>query len=169
LEGNERRALLDVRWAIKKQEAVGEALGKLYVADHFPPEAKARALELINNLKAALADRIKTLEWMDEPTKQEALKKLAAFTVKIGYPDKWRDYSGLSIARGDLIGDVKNSVVFEWNREVKRIDDAVDRYLAARTDPYERLASLMGSLTAAPGDDASVTMVAVHQIRQVVA
>src|SRR5438132_2020233 len=63
--------------------AIGEALGKLYVADYFPPEAKARALELINNLKEALGDKIKSLDWMDEPTKQEALKKLAAFGVKI--------------------------------------------------------------------------------------
>jgi len=73
------------------EEAIGEALGKLYVAFHFPPEAKARALELVNNLKEALADRIKTLDWMDEPTKREALKKLAAMRVKIGYPDKWLD------------------------------------------------------------------------------
>ena len=65
---------------------IGEALGKLYVAEYFPPEARTRALELINNLKEALSDRIKTLEWMDEATKQEALKKLAAMTVKIGYP-----------------------------------------------------------------------------------
>ena len=91
------------RWkrvVAKTDEELGEALGKLYVAEHFPPEAKARALEMVNNLKEALADRIKTLEWMDEPTKQEALKKLAAFTVKIGYPDKWRDYSPLKIDRG---------------------------------------------------------------------
>src|SRR5439155_1092220 len=88
------------RWkrvVISTDGAIGEALGKLYVADYFPPEAKARALELVNNLKEALSDRIKTLEWMDEPTKQQALKKLAAFTVKIGYPDKWRDYSLLKI------------------------------------------------------------------------
>ena len=76
--------------------AIGEALGKLYVAFNFPPEAKARALELVNNLKEALADRIKTLDWMDQPTKEQALKKLAAMQVKIGYPDKWLDYSLLS-------------------------------------------------------------------------
>src|SRR5713101_1311125 len=80
-------------------DAIGEALGKLYVAFDFPPQAKARALELVNNLKEALSDRIKTLEWMDEPTKQEALKKLAAMNVKIGYPDKSRDYSTLEIDR----------------------------------------------------------------------
>src|SRR5436190_13584210 len=97
------------RWkrvVAKTDEELGESLGKLYVAEHFPPEAKARALEMVNNLKEALADRIKTLEWMDEPTKQEALKKLAAFQVKIGYPDKWRDYSLLKIDRGPYVQNV---------------------------------------------------------------
>src|SRR5205814_7432501 len=79
--------------------SIGEALGKLYVADYFPPESKARMLDLVNNLRSALADRIKTLEWMDDATREAALKKLAAFTVKIGYPDKWRDYSALQIDR----------------------------------------------------------------------
>ena len=99
------RKQIKPRWkrvVTKTDEELGEALGKLYVADHFPPEAKARALEMVNNLKEALADRIKSLDWMDEPTKEEALKKLAAFTVKIGYPDKWRDYSALKIDRGPL-------------------------------------------------------------------
>ena len=107
--------------------ALGEALGKLYVADYFPPEAKARALELVNNLKEALADRIKTLEWMDEPTKQEALKKLAAFTVKIGYPDKWRDYSLLKIDRGPFVLNAARAAMFEVDRELKKIGKPVDR------------------------------------------
>src|SRR6266480_6113868 len=98
-------------------EALGEALGKLYVAEYFPPEAKARAMEMINNLKAALADRIKTLEWMDEPTKQQALKKLDAFTVKIGYPDKWRDYSSLQIDRGPYAMNAFRAANFEVNRD----------------------------------------------------
>src|SRR5437764_7616385 len=83
--------------------SIGEALGKLYVADYFPPESKERMLDLVNNLRSALADRIKTLEWMDNATKEAALKKLAAFTVKIGYPDKWRDYSALQIDRGPFV------------------------------------------------------------------
>src|SRR6267143_2689729 len=94
------------RWKrviISEDDAIGEALGKLYVGFCFPPEAKARALELVNNLKEALADRIKTLDWMDEPTKKEALKKLAAMNVKIGYPDKWLDYSLLQIDRGPYV------------------------------------------------------------------
>src|SRR5438309_3155994 len=126
------------RWkrvVISTDRAIGEALGKLYVADHFPHEAKARALELINNLKAALADRIKTLEWMDEPTKQEALKKLAAFTVKIGYPDKWRDYSLLKIDRGPFVLNAVRAENFEVNRELKKIGKPVDRTEWGMTPP----------------------------------
>ncbi len=94
--------------------SIGEALGKLYVADNFPPEAKARALEMVNNLKEALADRIKTLDWMDQPTKEQALKKLAAMQVKIGYPDKWRDYSLLQIDRGPyVLNDIRADAVCE--------------------------------------------------------
>ena len=116
-------------------EALGEALGKLYVAENFPPEAKARALEMINNLKAALADRIKTLDWMDEPTKQEALKKLAAMNVKIGYPDKWRDYSLLKIDRGPYVLNTIRAANFEVNRELKKIGKPVDRTEWGMTPP----------------------------------
>jgi predicted metalloendopeptidase len=116
-------------------QALGEALGKLYVADYFPPEAKARALEMINNLKAALADRIKTLDWMDEPTKQEALKKLAAMSVKIGYPDKWRDYSQLKIDRGPYVVNAMRAANFEANRELKKIGKPVDRTEWGMTPP----------------------------------
>ncbi|MEP6709047.1 MAG: M13 family metallopeptidase [Verrucomicrobiota bacterium] len=115
--------------------ALGEALGKLYVADNFPPEAKARALEMVNNLKVALADRIKTLEWMDEPTKQEALKKLAAFTVKIGYPDKWRDYSLLKIDRGPYLLNVARADEFEIKRVLNKIGKPVDRSEWGMTPP----------------------------------
>ncbi len=106
---------------------IGEALGRLYVADHFPPEAKKRALEMVNNLKEALADRIKSNDWMDDATKKEALKKLAAFTVKIGYPDKWRDYSTLKIDRGPYVQNVLRSDKFEVNREMQKIGKPVDR------------------------------------------
>ena len=118
------------RWkrvVAKTDEELGESLGKLYVAEHFPPEAKARALEMVNNLREALADRIKSLDWMDEPTKQEALKKLAAFGVKIGYPDKWRDYSLLKIDRGPYVLNVMRGDVFETDRELKKIGKPVDR------------------------------------------
>jgi putative endopeptidase len=114
---------------------IGEALGKLYVGFYFPPEAKARALELVNNLKEALADRIKTLEWMDEPTKQEALKKLAAFTVKIGYPDKWLDYSLLQIDRGPFVLNTLRAEKFEAERDLQKIGKPVDRTDWGMTPP----------------------------------
>jgi putative endopeptidase len=116
-------------------QALGEALGKLYVADYFSPEAKARALEMVNNLKDALADRVKTLEWMDEPTKQEALKKLAAMNVKIGYPDKWRDYSLLKIDRASYVLNAMRAANFEVNRELKKIGKPVDRTEWGITSP----------------------------------
>jgi putative endopeptidase len=114
---------------------IGEALGKLYVAEYFPPEARTRALELINNLKEALSDRIKTLEWMDEPTKQEALKKLAAMTVKIGYPDKWRDYSQLKIDRGSYALNALRAENFEFNRDLNKINKPTDRAEWGMTPP----------------------------------
>jgi len=118
-----------------EDEAVGEALGKLYVAFNFPPEAKARALELVNNLKEALADRIKTLEWMDQPTKEQALKKLAAMQVKIGYPNKWLDYSLLKIDRGPYVLNEMRASQFETNRELSKIGKPVDRTEWGMTPP----------------------------------
>jgi predicted metalloendopeptidase len=126
------------RWKrviLSEDDEIGEALGKLYVAFYFPPEAKERALELVNNLKEALADRIKTLEWMDEPTKQEALKKLAAFTVKIGYPDKWLDYSLLQIDRGPYVSNALRAEQFEADRDIKKIGKPVDRTDWGMTPP----------------------------------
>ena len=126
------------RWKrviISEDGEIGEALGKLYVAEHFPPAAKARSLELINNLKEALADRIKTLEWMDEPTKKAALEKLAAFQVKIGYPDKWRDYSMLRIDRGPFVLNELRAENFESKRQLNKIGKPVDRTEWGRTPP----------------------------------
>ena len=114
---------------------IGEALGKLFVAEHFPPQAKERAIEMINNLKEALAEDIKSLDWMDEPTKQEALKKLAAFTVKVGYPDKWRDYSLLKIDRGPYVSNVLRADTFEVDRLLKKIGKPVDRSEWGMTPP----------------------------------
>jgi len=126
------------RWkrvVTSEDQAIGEALGKLYVGFYFPPEAKARALELVDNLKAALADRIKTLEWMDEPTKQAALKKLAAFTVKIGYPDKWLDYSLLRVDRGAFVLNAIRASKFEAVRDLNKIGKPVDRTEWGMTPP----------------------------------
>ncbi len=114
---------------------LGEALGKLYVADHFPPDAKKRALEMVNNLKEALADRINASDWMDDKTKKEAIKKLSAFSVKIGYPDKWRDYSLLKIDRGPYVLNVMRGDEFETNRELKKIGKPVDRSEWGMTPP----------------------------------
>jgi putative endopeptidase len=114
---------------------IGEALGKLYVNEYFPPAAKARALELINNLKEALGDRIKTLDWMDEPTKKAALEKLAAFQVKIGYPEKWRDYSSLMIDRGPFVLNELRSENFEQKRQLNKIGKPVDRTEWGMTPP----------------------------------
>ena len=76
---------------------LGEAIGKLYVDENFPPEAKAKALAMVENIRLAFAERIKGLDWMSDSTKQMALGKLNTFSVKIGYPDKWKDYSALVI------------------------------------------------------------------------
>ena len=114
---------------------IGEALGKLYVNEHFPPAAKARALELINNLKEALSDRIKSVEWMDEPTKTAALEKLAAFQVKIGYPEKWRDYSNLMVDRGPFVLNELRAENFEAKRQLNKIGKPVDRTEFGMTPP----------------------------------
>jgi putative endopeptidase len=107
--------------------ALGEALGKLYVADYFPPESKVRMTELVKNIQEAMADSIKSREWMDDATKQEALKKLAALTVKIGYPDKWRDYSTLKIDKGPYVINAMRADTFEVDRQLKKVGKPVDR------------------------------------------
>jgi predicted metalloendopeptidase len=92
-------------------------------------------LDLVNNLRSALADRIKTLEWMDDATKEAALKKLAAFTVKIGYPDKWRDYSALQIDRGPFVLNAIRASIFDVHRELNKIGKPVDRSEWGMTPP----------------------------------
>ena len=94
--------------------ALGEAVGKLYVAKYFPPAAKAKADELVRNIIAAMDERLGNLTWMDPKTKTEARAKLAAFTPKIGYPDKWRDYSSLEVVRGDALGNAMRSARFNY-------------------------------------------------------
>ena len=114
---------------------MGEALGKLYVAKYFPPEAKAKALALVQNVLKAYDADIRTLAWMTPPTRAKALDKLHAMALKIGYPDKFRDYTALAIDRANLLGSVKNATVFEWNRQLRRIDDPVDRTEWGMTPP----------------------------------
>jgi predicted metalloendopeptidase len=114
---------------------IGEALGQLYVADYFPPEAKVRMAKLVEDLRASLHDRINALEWMDAPTKAKAQAKLAAFGVKIGYPDQWRDYSSVKITRDDYYGNVVRADAFDVSRRLARIGQAVDRREWGMTPP----------------------------------
>ena len=104
-----------------------EALGQLYVAKHFPPEAKARVLKLVADLQDALRARIQQLDWMDPPTRAKALAKLEAFDVKMGYPDKWRDYSSVTLDRGPLVLNVQRLNTFEIRRELAKIGKPVDK------------------------------------------
>ena len=114
---------------------LGEALGQVYVEKYFPPAAKARAKEMVANLIAALREDIPTLSWMGPDTKKEALAKLEAFTVKIGYPDKWRDYSKLTIDRSSYDANVRRSMEFEYARELAKIGKPVDRAEWGMTPP----------------------------------
>jgi putative endopeptidase len=111
------------RWKRAVQEtdnAMGEAIGREYVARHFPPEAKARMVTLVENLLAEFDRGIDRLDWMSAPTKAEAHTKLSKIKVKIGYPDKWRDYSGLDVRAGDLAGNVMRANEFEWAWQAAR-------------------------------------------------
>lgn len=114
---------------------VGEALGQLYVAENFPPGSKARMLTLVNNLRSALRARLQTLEWMDDPTRAKALAKLDAFNVKIGYPDKWRDYSKLHIDRGAYVLNVMRASEFAFDFNLSKIGKPVDRTLWGMSPP----------------------------------
>jgi putative endopeptidase len=108
------------------EDSLGEALGRDYVALYFPPESKAKMQEIVGYFREALKARIQNLSWMSDATKQKALEKLAKMNTKIGYPDKWRDYSKLEIAAGDLYGNADRSSRFEWNRELAKLDKPVD-------------------------------------------
>jgi putative endopeptidase len=109
------------------KSAMGEAVGEQYVARYFTPEAKAEADKLVRNIIAAMDDRLKKLEWMAPETKEKARAKLAAFTPKIGFPDKWRDYSALEIKRDDLYGNVTRANRFEWQRNLDKLGKPADR------------------------------------------
>ena len=106
---------------------LGEVVGKVYVARHFPPEAKERMLELVNNLIKAYEISIKELDWMGDETKVQALDKLSKFTPKIGYPDNWEDYSRLEIEETDLVGNMRRSAMFVYEKNLARQGGPVDR------------------------------------------
>jgi putative endopeptidase len=107
--------------------SIGEALGQLYVEKYFPPEAKVRMNELVENLKGVFHDRLEKVSWMTEETRAKALAKFAHFTQKIGYPGKFRDYSAVVIRRDDLLGNIRRAEAFESSREIARVGKAVDR------------------------------------------
>ncbi|HEX9813431.1 MAG TPA: M13-type metalloendopeptidase, partial [Myxococcota bacterium] len=118
------------RWKRAVEDAdlmIGEALGKVYVDRHFPPKAKARMDEMIENLRMAFEISIDGLEWMGPETKAQAQEKLRKFTPKIGYPSRWRDYSALEIRPDDLVGNIKRSNEFEFQRNADKLGGPIDR------------------------------------------
>jgi len=116
-----KRAMADTN------NALGEAVGKLYVQRYFPPAEKARAEAMVRNLLAAFAVRIERLGWMAPETRVKAKAKLAALKVGVGYPDRWRDYAGLKVLRGDAFGNAQRAELFEYRRNLAKLGSAVDR------------------------------------------
>lgn len=107
--------------------ALGEAVGQIYVQRHFPPEAKAQMTELVENLRRAYGERIDRLSWMSEETKVAAREKLATFRPKIGYPDRWKDYSALEVRAGDAFGNAKRYQLWDWQHDLDRLGHQTDR------------------------------------------
>jgi putative endopeptidase len=106
---------------------LGEALGQVYVARVFSPELKASTLDMVKQIEDAMATRINNLEWMGPETKEQALKKLRGIRNKIGYPEKWRDYSSLKVTPGDFAGNMARASAFECRREINKIGKPLDR------------------------------------------
>jgi putative endopeptidase len=114
---------------------IGEAFGKTYVEAYFPAESKAKMLTLVGDIRTAMRARIQKLDWMSPATKAKAYEKLDSLRVKIGYPDKWRDYSGLAIKDGDLYGNVERASAFDWAFRVGRLGGPVDKAEWGMTPP----------------------------------
>lgn len=114
---------------------MGEALGEVYVKQAFPPEAKRRALDMVSNLIAALRSDLTTLSWMSDATRKQAITKLEAFIRKIGYPDKWRDYSALKVDRGPYVTNILRADNFETQRQLRKIGQPVDKTEWGMTPP----------------------------------
>ncbi len=121
---------MEPRWKRVLDEtsgSLGEAIGQLYVKEYFPPEAKQKMIELVGNLKESLRQRIEKLTWIGPETKKEALAKLEKINVKVGYPDKWRDYSGLKITNDSYVMNILNSGNFEFIYNLNKVGKPVDR------------------------------------------
>jgi putative endopeptidase len=130
--------LLQPRWKRCTEyvdDDLGEALGQVYVEKYFSPDAKQQALKMVKEIEATMEQDINSLPWMSSATKQQALVKLHAMANKIGYPDKWRDYSKLEIVRGDELGNVELSRRFEFNRQLAKIGKPLDRGEWGMTPP----------------------------------
>lgn len=115
--------------------SIGELLGQMYVDKTFKPEAKERMLNLVNNLQKTYADRIQRLDWMSDATKQKALAKLNTFIKKIGYPDKWKDYSKLNVVGNDYVKNVIAASAFEYDYQINKLGKPVDRTEWGMTPP----------------------------------
>src|SRR5581483_1225435 len=115
--------------------SMGEAVGQDWVKENFPPSAKENMEKLVAALKQALAQDIQSLPWMSEETKKQAEVKLEAFRQKIGYPEKWRDYSKLEVKRDDLIGNLRRSAAFQWDWEIDHLGKPVDEKEWGMTPP----------------------------------
>lgn len=120
----------EVRWKRASSlvnGTLGDALGQLYVKKFFPPEAKEYMVNLVHNLQKAYAGKIKAADWLSDSTKQKALDKLNAFTLKIGYPDKWKDYSSIKIDRNSLIGNLERIGEWQYNYDINKLGKPVDK------------------------------------------
>jgi putative endopeptidase len=135
LSGAKEMLPRDKRCARATDNGLRDALGQAYVAQYFTPAAKQRALDMVHNLESVFHDRILTLDWMSDTTKTQAEAKLAAFTNKIGYPDKWRDYSTLNIQQGPFLNNVLAVRQYERRRNMARIGRPVDRTEWGMTPP----------------------------------
>jgi putative endopeptidase len=127
LNGQPMQRPRDKRGISFAEGMLGEAVGRQYVAEYFPAESKAKMEQLVANLRTALGNRIQTYSWMSAATRAAAEEKLNKFTVKIGYPNKWRDYSALEIRPDDLFGNADRASLFQWNYQLNRLNDPVDK------------------------------------------
>jgi endothelin-converting enzyme/putative endopeptidase len=135
LQGREKLRPLWKRCTDDVDGDLGEALGQAYVEKYFSAEAKQKALKMVKEIQAAMEQDVNGLPWMSAATKQQALEKLHGMANKIGYPDKWRDYSKLEIVRGDELGNVERARVFELNRQLAKIGKPVDHGEWGMTPP----------------------------------
>jgi len=134
LNGTPEREPRAKRIEASTDSTLGEALGQLYVKVAFPPEAKAKVLEMIENIRVALRERITNLDWMGAETKQQAMKKLDAISVKIGYPDKWKTYA-FDVKRDDYYGNARRAAAFRIQENMKKLGKPVDRTEWSMTPP----------------------------------